>query len=168
MFNIGLHTWTDFFKTWLDDRQHLRYGERPYVTLQFDACLNGDIPLCKVTVIVWIFLLVLLFPWNSCTLCFWIAFLNLLLIMAHGVLKDSIFMVTSPTKRRESTPLLEKIKTDVSMTKLKLSSTWKKEEKAREVKDDSPILKYLTSQVRKVVFLVLFGCLFWAPCFSYW
>ena len=57
-------------------------------------------------------------------------------------------MVTSPTKRRESTPLLEKIKTDVSMTKLKLSSTWKKEEKAKEVKDDSPILKYLTSQVR--------------------
>ena len=65
-----------------------------------------------------------------------------------SVVKDSIFVVTSPTKRRESTPLLEKIKTDVSMTKLKLSSTWKKEEKAKEVKDDSPILKYLTSQVR--------------------
>ena len=57
-------------------------------------------------------------------------------------------MVTSPTKRRESTPLLEKIKTDVSMTKLKLNSTWKKEEKTKEVKDESPILKYLTSQVR--------------------
>ncbi|XP_076436361.1 protein unc-80 homolog isoform X3 [Babylonia areolata] len=64
--------------------------------------------------------------------------------------RDSIFMVTSPTKRRESTPLLEKIKTDVSMTKLKLSSTWKKEEKTREIKDDSPILKYLTSQAQRL------------------
>ncbi|KAL8568215.1 hypothetical protein ACOMHN_027738 [Nucella lapillus] len=64
--------------------------------------------------------------------------------------RDSIFMVTSPTKRRESTPLLEKIKTDVSMTKLKLNSTWKKEEKTREIKDDSPILKYLTSQAQRL------------------
>nr|KAG5703020.1 hypothetical protein BaRGS_016181 [Batillaria attramentaria] len=65
--------------------------------------------------------------------------------------RESIFiMVTSPTKRRESTPLLEKIKTDVSMTKLKLNSGWKKEEKIREIKDDTPILKYLTSQAQRL------------------
>jgi hypothetical protein len=59
-------------------------------------------------------------------------------------------MMASPAKRRESTPLLEKIKNDVSMTKFKLGANWsKKEEKAKEVKDDSPILKYLTSQVRR-------------------
>lgn len=57
-------------------------------------------------------------------------------------------MVASPAKRRESTPLLEKIKTDVSMTKLKLSSAWKKEDKVREILEDTPLLSYLRSQVR--------------------
>lgn len=33
------------------------------------------------------------------------------------------------------------------MTKLKLSSSWKKEEKTREIRDETPIVKYLTSQV---------------------
>jgi hypothetical protein len=60
-------------------------------------------------------------------------------------------------RRRESTPLLEKIKTDVSITKLKLnsnnngnnnnSSTIRKEDKLKEVKEDTPIMKYITSQV---------------------
>ncbi|KAJ8299881.1 hypothetical protein KUTeg_021400 [Tegillarca granosa] len=54
---------------------------------------------------------------------------------------ESVFHQTSPTKRRESTPLLEKIKSDVSISKIKLSSTTssslKKEEKIKEVKEDS-------------------------------
>ena len=58
-----------------------------------------------------------------------------------------MFHSSSPTRRRESTPLLEKIKTDVSMGKMKLTSTWKKEEKLKEVKEDTPIIKYINSQV---------------------
>ncbi|GFR73733.1 Unc-80-like protein [Elysia marginata] len=65
--------------------------------------------------------------------------------------RESIFQVTSPsTRRRESTPLLEKIKTDVSMTKLKLNSTWKKDDKPKEAKEDAPIVKYLTSQAQRL------------------
>ena len=33
------------------------------------------------------------------------------------------------------------------MTKLKLNSTWKKDDKPREAKEDPPIVKYLASQV---------------------
>lgn len=58
--------------------------------------------------------------------------------------------MTSPSvRRRESTPLLEKIKTDVSLTKLKLSSTWKKDDKPKEAKEEPPIIRYLTSQVMR-------------------
>ncbi|XP_048774238.1 protein unc-80 homolog isoform X3 [Ostrea edulis] len=64
--------------------------------------------------------------------------------------RGSIFQQTSPTWRRESTPLLEKIKTDVSMSKLKMTSTWKKEEKPKEVKEESPMIKYITSQAQKL------------------
>ncbi|XP_021380201.1 protein unc-80 homolog isoform X3 [Mizuhopecten yessoensis] len=65
--------------------------------------------------------------------------------------RESIFQQSSPTKRRESTPLLEKIKTDVSMSKLKMNSTTvKKEEKPKEVKEDTAIMKYITSQVQKL------------------
>ncbi|XP_059153938.1 protein unc-80 homolog isoform X2 [Physella acuta] len=63
--------------------------------------------------------------------------------------RESIFQVTSPaSRRRESTPLLEKIKTDVSLTKLKLST--KKDEKPKEAKEDPPIIKYLTSQAQRL------------------
>ncbi|KAK3087178.1 hypothetical protein FSP39_002695 [Pinctada imbricata] len=64
--------------------------------------------------------------------------------------RESIFQQSSPTRRRESTPLLEKIKSDVSMSKLKLSSSWKKEEKPKEVKEESVMIKYLTSQAQKL------------------
>ncbi|XP_061164273.1 protein unc-80 homolog isoform X1 [Saccostrea echinata] len=64
--------------------------------------------------------------------------------------RGSIFQQTSPTWRRESTPLLEKIKTDVSMTKLKMTSTWKKEDKPKEIKEDSAMIKYITSQAQKL------------------
>ena len=33
------------------------------------------------------------------------------------------------------------------MGKMKLTSTWKKEEKLKEVKEDTPIIKYINSQV---------------------
>ncbi|XP_052063828.1 protein unc-80 homolog [Mytilus californianus] len=64
--------------------------------------------------------------------------------------RESVFHSSSPTRRRESTPLLEKIKTDVSMGKMKLTSTWKKEEKLKEVKEDTPIMKYINSQAQKL------------------
>lgn len=67
--------------------------------------------------------------------------------------QGSIFhQQTSPTWRRESTPLLEKIKTDVSMTKLKMTSNWKKEEKPKEIKEESPMIKYIASQVESILF----------------
>lgn len=70
-------------------------------------------------------------------------------------MQGSIFhQQASPTWRRESTPLLEKIKTDVSMTKLKMTSTWKKEEKPKEVKEESPMIKYIASQVDLLKFIV--------------
>ncbi|CAG5120059.1 unnamed protein product, partial [Candidula unifasciata] len=65
--------------------------------------------------------------------------------------RESIFQVASPSvRRRESTPLLEKIKTDVSLTKLKLSSTWKKDDKPKEAKEEPPIIRYLTSQAQRL------------------
>ncbi|CAE1324419.1 UNC80 [Acanthosepion pharaonis] len=66
--------------------------------------------------------------------------------------RESIFQQASPTRRRESTPLLEKIKSDVSISKLKLSSPhWKKEEKPREIKPDPlPIVKYITCQAQNL------------------
>ncbi|XP_052808844.1 protein unc-80-like isoform X2 [Mya arenaria] len=63
--------------------------------------------------------------------------------------RESIFQNPSPIKRRESTPLLEKIRTDVSLVKQKLTS-WKKEVKPKEVKEDSPMVKYITSQAQKL------------------
>ncbi|KAL3872189.1 hypothetical protein ACJMK2_040132 [Sinanodonta woodiana] len=64
--------------------------------------------------------------------------------------KERLKRRSSPAKRRESTPLLEKIKTDVSVVKLKMNNTWKKEEKTKQVKEDIPIIKYLTSQAQKL------------------
>jgi len=60
--------------------------------------------------------------------------------------QESIFHNPSPIKRRESTPLLEKIRTDVSLVKQKLTN-WKKETKPKEVKEDPPMVKYITAQV---------------------
>ena len=70
--------------------------------------------------------------------------------------QETIFEVASATsKRKESTPLLEKIKTDVSMTKLKLNSSEKKTEKPKETKEEPPIIKYLISQVRRFIVFIL-------------
>ncbi|XP_052242651.1 protein unc-80 homolog isoform X2 [Dreissena polymorpha] len=63
--------------------------------------------------------------------------------------RESIFQNSSPIKRRESTPLLEKIRTDVSLVKQKLNG-WKKETKPKEAKEDLPIVKYITSQAQKL------------------
>ncbi|XP_036354476.1 protein unc-80 homolog isoform X2 [Octopus sinensis] len=66
--------------------------------------------------------------------------------------KESLFQQASPTRRRESTPLLEKIKSDVSLSKLKLSSPhWKKEEKPHKAKAEPlPIVKYITTQAHNL------------------
>jgi hypothetical protein len=67
--------------------------------------------------------------------------------------QESIFQQASPIKRRESTPLLEKIKTDVSIVKQKLTN-WKKPEKPKEKKEDSPMVKYIISQVTHFYFIM--------------
>ncbi|KAL4233067.1 Protein unc-80 [Mactra antiquata] len=63
--------------------------------------------------------------------------------------RESIFQQSSPIKRRESTPLLEKIKTDVSLGKQKLTN-WKKPERPKEKKEDTPMMKYVISQAQKL------------------
>ena len=60
--------------------------------------------------------------------------------------QESIFQQQSPTKRRESTPLLDKIKTDVNMVKQKVGNN-KQGDKPKEVKEELAIMKYITSQV---------------------
>ena len=60
--------------------------------------------------------------------------------------QESVFQQQSPTKRRESTPLLDKIKTDVTLVKQKLGNE-KKGDKPKEVKEELLIMKYITSQV---------------------
>ena len=62
-----------------------------------------------------------------------------------------MFQPSSPTRRRESTPLLEKIKTDVNASmRAKLAAALEKKEepkKPQKPKDEPPVLKYLKSQV---------------------
>ena len=64
--------------------------------------------------------------------------------------QETILETSSINKRKESTPLLEKIKTDVSLTKLKLNSSEKKNEKPKDAKEEPPIIKYLSSQVSRL------------------
>ncbi len=63
-----------------------------------------------------------------------------------------MFQPSSPTRRRESTPLLEKLKTDAAAVRLKVLNAMekgkdepKKQEKPRE---ELPIQKYIRMQVR--------------------
>ena len=65
--------------------------------------------------------------------------------------QESMFQPSSPTRRRESTPLLEKIKTDVTLAQARLAAALegrKDEMKPAKSKDEPPIMKYLTTQVR--------------------
>ena len=66
--------------------------------------------------------------------------------------QESIFQQQSPTKRRESTPLLDKIKTDVNMVKQKVGNN-KQGDKPKEVKEELAIMKYITSQVKFYIVL---------------
>ena len=68
--------------------------------------------------------------------------------------QESIFQQQSPTKRRESTPLLEKIKTDVTLVKQKPGNL-KQGEKPKEIKEELPITKYITSQVNDIEHLFI-------------
>ena len=62
-----------------------------------------------------------------------------------------MFQPSSPTRRRESTPLLEKIKTDVNATmRAKLAAALEKKEEPKKhqaPKDLPPIMQYLKTQV---------------------
>ena len=61
-----------------------------------------------------------------------------------------MFQPSSPTRRRESTPLLEKIKTDANL-KARLTAIMEqhKEEPKKTVKppEETPILRYMRTQV---------------------
>lgn len=65
-----------------------------------------------------------------------------------------MFQPSSPTRRRESTPLLEKInlKQDINAARAKIAAALEKcakeqEPKKLKKKDESPMMKYLKNQV---------------------
>lgn len=67
-------------------------------------------------------------------------------------LQESVFKTSSPSSRRESTPLLDKVKVDASlMNKAKAAIAMEKgEEKKRKTKktnEQLPVLKYINNQV---------------------
>ena len=75
-------------------------------------------------------------------------------------LQESFFhpSSTSPSQRRESTPLLEKMRADITLNQAKiLAALEKKEEKKRAVppKDQPPMIKYMTTQVSAVIHAVI-------------
>ena len=60
-----------------------------------------------------------------------------------------MFQPTSP-KRRESTPLLERMKVDVAAARAKIMAALEKKENAKKVmvkKDQPPVLKYINTHV---------------------
>lgn len=65
-----------------------------------------------------------------------------------------MFQPSSPTRRRESTPLLEKIKSDVNATmRMKLAAALEKKDtpkKAQKPKDEPPVIKYIKLQAQKL------------------
>ncbi|CAD5116523.1 DgyrCDS5405 [Dimorphilus gyrociliatus] len=64
--------------------------------------------------------------------------------------RESMFQPSSP-KRRESTPLLDKIRTDVNFARAKIASVLeKKQKKVSNVKDEAKIVKYLRAQVQNL------------------
>ena len=62
-----------------------------------------------------------------------------------------MFQPSSPTRRRESTPLLEKLKTDVAAARIKILSALEKGKEEPKVtekpKEELPIQKYIKMQV---------------------
>jgi hypothetical protein len=68
------------------------------------------------------------------------------------ICQESVFQ-TSPTTRRDSVPLVDKVKVDVSLTaKAKLAIAAEKEEgrkqrKSKKSNEELPVVKYLTTQV---------------------
>lgn len=78
-----------------------------------------------------------------------------LCIPVHGVYaiyllwQESMFQPTSP-KRRESTPLLERMKVDVAAARAKIMAALEKKDSFKKVqvkKDTLPVLKYLNNHV---------------------
>ncbi len=66
-----------------------------------------------------------------------------------------MFTPSSPTRRRESTPLLEKIKTDVNIARARIAAALEKKDepkKPQKPKDESPIMKYIKTQVTKFIY----------------
>jgi len=68
-------------------------------------------------------------------------------------LQESVFQ-TSPTSRRDSVPLVDKVKVDISLAaKAKLAIAAEKEEErkksTKKTKEELPIVKYLNTQVTR-------------------
>ncbi|XP_064639472.1 protein unc-80 homolog [Lineus longissimus] len=70
-----------------------------------------------------------------------------------SVPKESVFQPSSPIRRRESTPLLDKIRSDVNLAKLmKIDANRDKKDPCPrpKKKEDTYMVKYLKSQVQKL------------------
>ena len=67
-----------------------------------------------------------------------------------------MFQPSSPTRRRESTPLLEKMKTDAAAARIKILSALEKgkeeSKKQEKPKEELPIQKYIKMQVSQLDF----------------
>ena len=62
-----------------------------------------------------------------------------------------MFQPSSPTSRRESTPLLDKLKMDVNLARSKIAAALEKKDEPNKQdgkpKDDLPMIKYIKTQV---------------------
>ena len=70
-----------------------------------------------------------------------------------SITQESMFQPSSPTSRRDSTPLLDKIRADVAIAarvKQVIDAENKEDEDKKNVakKEESPMLKYTRIQVR--------------------
>lgn len=68
--------------------------------------------------------------------------------------RESMFQPSSPTRRRESTPLLDKVKMDINAARAKIAAVLEKKEQPKKLikpKDNSPIMKYINTQVQTLM-----------------
>ena len=65
-----------------------------------------------------------------------------------------MFQPSSPTRRRESTPLLDKVKMDINAARAKIAAVLEKKEqpkKPMKPKPDSPMMRYINTQVQTLM-----------------
>ena len=84
--------------------------------------------------------------------------------------QESVFQTSSPNSRRESTPLLDKVKVDVSLINkakaaIALEKGEEKKRKAKKATDQLPVLKYLNNQV-STAFIFLYSLIIYFTIFQ--